>query len=371
MRSGLVALVSFLAVPAGAAERVVPPVDHERSLGGGQVHAFEVALKAGDALFGRVVQRGIDVVVTLRDPEGGVVMEVDSPNGAHGPEPLAFVAARAGSHALEVRALEPAAAAGHYVLQIDAVRPATARQRRVAEALALEGKAMTARNEALRLQGQAQFEPSSRLYAEARAAAVRALELRRKALGAEDAGLAPIHSLLGLIDDEVGDYASGKAHFKRAVALLERAAPDHPSTVTARSDLGYLALANGDWAEAVDLFTRTVADRERLHGPAHASLANGMVGLGEALRRLGQLDRADEVLRRGLAIRENVAGAGHASLSWFWTNLGAVAAARGRFQEPRSCARARCAWRKRVMPTNCTRHRPARAWGQRASGAGR
>ena len=315
-------LVVLAAVPAAAADRIVPPVDQERSLGGGQVHAFEVALKAGDALFGRVEQRGIDVVLGVRDPEGRIVMEVDSPNGTHGPEPLAFVASRAGHHAVEVRALEAAATAGAYVLRIDAVRPATKRQRQLAEALVLQGKAMTARNEALRLQGQAQFAPSSRLYAEARETAVRALELRRSALGSEDAELAPIHSLLGLIDDEVGDYTSGKAHFQRAVAVLEKAAPDHPSTVTARSDLGYLALANGDFREAVDLFTRSVADRERLHGPAHVSLANGMVGLGEALRRLGELDRAEEVLRRGLAIREKAAGAGHESLSWFWTNLG-------------------------------------------------
>ena len=341
MRKGLVVLVVFAAVAARAAERVLPPVDQERSLSGGQSHAVEVALRSGDALFGLVVQKGIDVVVALRDPEGRLVMEVDSPNGAHGPEPVAFVAARTGPHALEVRALEPTAAAGAYVLRIDGVRPATKRQRQLAEALRLQGKAMAARNEALRLQGQARFAPSSRGYAEARTAAARALGLRRKALGPEDPELAPIHSLLGLIDDEVGDYASGKAHFQRAVALLERAAPDHPSTVTARSDLGYLALANGDWQEAVDLFTRSVADRERLQGPAHPSVANGMVGLGEALRRLGQLDRADDVLRRGLAIRESAAGAGHASLSWFWTNLGAVAVARGRFPEAEDwCGRA-------------------------------
>ena len=210
LRRELAVLVVFAAVPAPAAERVVPPVDQERSLSGGQVHSIEVALKKGDALFGRVVQQGIDVVVSVRDPEGRVVMEVDSPNGAHGPEPLAFVAARAGRHVLDVRALEPAAPAGAYVLRIDAVGPATTRQRQLAEALVLQGQAMTARNEALRLQGQAQFAPSSRLYADARKTAVRALELRRSALGSEDAELAPIHSLLGLIDDEIGDYASGR-----------------------------------------------------------------------------------------------------------------------------------------------------------------
>jgi tetratricopeptide (TPR) repeat protein len=334
MRVGLVVAVVLGGAPLDAEERLSPPVDQaDRRLAGGETHAFDVELKKGDALFGRVVQRGIDVVVTVRDPAAQVAAEVDSPNGAHGPEPLAFVAARPGRHALEVRAFESTAAAGAYDLHLDAVRPATRAQRQVAEAVIVQSKAMTARNEALRLQGQAQFAPSSRLYAQARADALRALDLRRRALGAGDAQLAPVHSLLGLIDDEVGDYASGKAHFQRAVALLEKAEPGQPSTITARSDLGYLALANGDWPEAVDLFTRSNTDRERLNGPDHVSLANGMVGLGEAYWRLGQLERAEEVLRRGLAIREKAAGATHESLSWFWTRLGQVLASRGRFDE--------------------------------------
>jgi tetratricopeptide (TPR) repeat protein len=342
VRMALVALVVFAGARADAGERVAPPVEQaDRRLAGGESHGFDVELKPGQALFGRVEQRGIDVVVTVREPSGRIALEVDSPNGAHGPEPLAFVASRAGRHALEVRAFESAAAAGVYDLHIEAVRAATRAQREIAEAQILQSRAMSARNEALALQGQARFAPSSRLYAQARADAVRALDLRRRALGAEDAQLAPIHSLLGLIDDEIGDYASGKAHFQRAVALLDKAAPGEPSTITARSDLGYLALANGDWSEAVDLFTRAIAERERISGPAHVALANGMLGLGEAYSRLGQRERAEEVLRRGLALRESAAGPGHDSRSWFWTRLGQVLAAQGRFDEANElCGRA-------------------------------
>jgi tetratricopeptide (TPR) repeat protein len=342
VRMGLVVAIVLGSARVGAGEPVSPPVEKaDRRLAGGDSHTFEVEMKAGDALFGRVVQRGVDLVVAVRDPAGRVALEVDSPNGAQGPEPLAFVASSAGRHALEVRAFEATAAAGAYDLHLDAVRPATPAQRQIAEALIQGSKAMTSRNEALRLQGQAEFAASSRLYTQARADAARALDLRRRALGPDDAQLAPLHSLLGLIDDEIGDYASGKAHFQRALALLEKSQPGQPSTITTRSDLGYLALANGDWSEAVDLFTRSNAERERLNGPDHVSLANGMVGLGEAYWRLGQLERAEEVLRRGLAIREKAAGAGHQSLSWFWTRLGEVLASRRRFAEAEElCGRA-------------------------------
>ncbi len=60
----------------------------ERELAGGQQHLYQLSLSAGQYLHVVVEQRGIDVVVTLFGPTGQKLLEVDSPNGTQGPEPV-------------------------------------------------------------------------------------------------------------------------------------------------------------------------------------------------------------------------------------------------------------------------------------------
>ncbi|HEX9670653.1 MAG TPA: hypothetical protein VGC93_14365, partial [Thermoanaerobaculia bacterium] len=101
--------------------------------GGGPVHRQVVQLRRGDALEVVVEQRGSDVALRLRDPRGGTVLEVDSPNGRRGRERLLAVAERAGPFTLEI-ALQPRAPLAGFRKRLVAVRPATAADRRSAAA---------------------------------------------------------------------------------------------------------------------------------------------------------------------------------------------------------------------------------------------
>src|ERR1041384_8721041 len=85
-----------------------------RELAGNQKHTYKIAVSAGQFLHIVVEQLGIDVVVTLYDPNGKKVAEVDSPNGTQGPEPLMIIAEASGVYQLEIRSLEQAAPAGRY-----------------------------------------------------------------------------------------------------------------------------------------------------------------------------------------------------------------------------------------------------------------
>src|SRR5215471_19679678 len=72
----------------------------ERELSGGQAHYYRITVEAGQYLHLIVDQRGIDVAVALYGPEGKKLIEVDSPNGANGPEPLSVIADASGSYRL-------------------------------------------------------------------------------------------------------------------------------------------------------------------------------------------------------------------------------------------------------------------------------
>ena len=121
----------------------------ERDLPSGTVHSYLVPLQAEDYLQAVLEQHGVDLVVTLNDPEGRRLLEVDSPNGTQGSETIFVVARAGGGHRLEVHSLNQGAA-GRYALRIEALRPATARDRDYATAAGAY-----AHGEELRAKGEA------------------------------------------------------------------------------------------------------------------------------------------------------------------------------------------------------------------------
>jgi len=113
-----------------------------REMSGGQTHAFALPLSAGDYVHLVVMQRGIDVVVRLFDPQGKKVLEVDSPNGTEGPEPVFWVAEAAGDYRLEVNAPDPGVTPGKYDVEVNERRPATGDDRLRTEAERMFGEAV-------------------------------------------------------------------------------------------------------------------------------------------------------------------------------------------------------------------------------------
>src|ERR1044071_281833 len=60
----------------------------ERELTGGESHYYQLELQSGQYFHLVVEQKGIDVVVLVFAPDGKQIIEVDSPNGIQGPEPV-------------------------------------------------------------------------------------------------------------------------------------------------------------------------------------------------------------------------------------------------------------------------------------------
>jgi tetratricopeptide (TPR) repeat protein len=311
-------------------------------LGGERADAYRIAVREGEGLFGSVEQRGVDVVVVIRRPDGTVALEIDSPNGANGEEPILFIARTSGVHVLEVRAYDRAAPAGSYDLLLDAVRVPTGRDRDRVRALSEYLDGLRWRGEALTQLNQGRYAESAPLYEKAYRAAESALRARERAADANDQQVAMTHTLLGLIDDERGDYASGERHFSRALDILERRlGADHPGTITTRSDLAYLKLAAGRYREAAELFTAVIEQRERAFGAD--AVNDNLNALGEAWLELGDLERAEAAFTRRLALLEKTGASDHSTMS-AWTALGTLRVAQGRLEDAEAlCGRARAA----------------------------
>jgi len=113
-------LVASAAAPARAQAPEPPPV--EREITGGMLHNYRLRLNPGQFVRAVFDQRGVDVVLTLKGPDGRELLKIDSPVGEWGPEPIFFEIEEAGFYTIEVRPRREWAAPGRYEFRMTARR---------------------------------------------------------------------------------------------------------------------------------------------------------------------------------------------------------------------------------------------------------
>ena len=97
-----------------------------------------------------------------------------------------------------------------------------------------------------------------------------------------------------------------------AVDLLdETLGPDHPRTLTARVGLAHAYWSAGRLGQAIDLYERTLADRERVLGADHPDTLVSRGNLAYAYRSAGRLEQAIPLYEQNLADRERILGPDH------------------------------------------------------------
>ena len=62
----------------------------ESEIGGGQTHFYKIKIQAGNCARLIVLQKGIDLTITVKNPDGKIVTAVDRPNGSFGRETVTF-----------------------------------------------------------------------------------------------------------------------------------------------------------------------------------------------------------------------------------------------------------------------------------------
>lgn len=302
-----------------------PGVELRQEIGGAAAHRYVVDLEKDVACSATVVQEGIDLVVELRDPKDALLLRFDSPNGANGPEPVAWVSGEGGRFTLVVKPFSASNVPGRYRLSAEKSRPATARDRDLVAARIEIGRGYE-RREA--------FD-----YAVARASGERGLELMRRAAGPDAVETSDAYDLLGYVYDEIGLYDQGVDMFARSLAIRQRAAEvSDGSRLGTEANLAWLELAAGRYADAEARF-RSLVERRMKSGGLDAA-ENVLTGQSTALVRLGRHAEA-EALMRGVVERAEKRSANGAAPNYALRQWGLALAGAGRAQEAEAvCTRA-------------------------------
>lgn len=211
----------------------------EGRLAGGEVQTLRVHLEANQFLHVVVNQRGIDVVVSVIDPGGKKVFEVDSPNGTDGPETVRIISSTEGDYRVEIGSLEKSAAAGSYDVRIIELRQAVANDQifvNAENAIAAGSLLVSDPARSNRLKGIEKFKEAVLLYRE---------------LDDQDTATADLITRVGERFYEENELEEGISYFRELVPLFS---DDHRrrSRLSALMQLGRLLKENTEYDKALD-----------------------------------------------------------------------------------------------------------------------
>jgi CHAT domain-containing protein/Tfp pilus assembly protein PilF len=323
---------ALLASGAPALEDTVltPGPPGEARIAAGELHGYRIDAGAAPATgWLRVFaeERGADIALDLRSPDGTILLTVDSPNSRFGLESMLFRPELPGSYRVEVR-IAQVRVPGAYALGLETLEEKPGDPRIAAERLATEASKRYAedtregREAALALYRQAlplwhdlgrRREEWHTLYAIAELLRGtgdfrQALEVLTRALDAQRALADPRQEArtlqeMGFAHFSLGDVEAARELYQKALDLW-KLAPDPYGEALVLNNLGLTWQARGDLRTAFGYYERALPLLRQAGDPrSEAILANNLGGL---LRDLGEpgeaLARFQEVLARQRAL---------------------------------------------------------------------
>ncbi len=288
----------------------------EHRLAWGDEHRYRLSLAEGE--FARVIveQKGIDVVVEVRDAAHEPIDEFHDEIRPHGDERVEVVAVTAGVYTLTVRPARGVAGAGTYAIHVAARRPATEADRVMQESRSL-------RTAGLRLEDAGRF-------ADARSALERALRLSEPVRGPDDPYVATLLFELAGNALEAHEDALARSLYERAIVMLDKAwGASHPYPAMARSRLALLFQRAGHHQEAEALARKALAEIERALGPEHSWFVRCLVTVANLRDDAGDRQQAEAMNRQALAILARIHETGTILDATVLNNLANVRRERG------------------------------------------
>jgi CHAT domain-containing protein/Tfp pilus assembly protein PilF len=336
-------------------DRLEPGTPVEKKLAGGELHTYEILLNAGQFLHVVVDQRGIDVLVTALRPDRKQILEIDSPNGAQGPEPVLLIAEESGGYRLTVRSLEKGARAGSYEIRVEELRDS-----RPEDLSLVHGEKAMAEADRLRVEGTVSAKRKSiEKYLEAlpllRATSSRkreavalnslgviydslgekpraldyfnqSLEVRR-ALG-DRAGEAVALNNIGLVYNSLGEKLKALEYMSYALSVV-KSLGDRAKEAAALNNIGTLYDSLGEKRKAIDYYNQALAIMKAIGDRVREAIALNNIGL--LYNSLGEKLKALDYLNQALPVRK--AAGDRAGEAATLSNIGLVYSSLGEMQK--------------------------------------
>ncbi|MGD1808500.1 tetratricopeptide repeat protein, partial [Dapis sp. BLCC M126] len=140
-------------------------------------------------------------------------------------------------------------------------------------------------------------------------------------------------NLANLYSDQ-GKYTEALPLFQRSLAIREKAlGAGHPEVANSLNNLANLYSDQGKYTEALPLYQRSLAMLEKALGADHRDVAQSLNNLAELYLRKGKYTEALPLLQRSLVIQEKALGVDHPEVAISLNNLAGLYQGQGKYTE--------------------------------------
>jgi CHAT domain-containing protein/tetratricopeptide (TPR) repeat protein len=259
-------------------------------IGGGEIQRYRIALSPGLYLRVTVMQKGIDVIVTVLDPAGRKIARVDRPYGAYGPEDVSVIAEAAGDYTIELKTALKFAAPARYFITATETREAKADDRRriAAECAVSEAEELRGVDTADSLsQAVEKFNQAITIW---------------QSLGERYEETVAVYGR-GWSYRSLGDYYNAICDLRQAALRME-SLQDRNAEAVARSALAWIYLYVGENEQARENFGKALGTYESLGNLRGQAIT--IYGIGVTHTLVYETDQALEYFDRSLELRRKV-----------------------------------------------------------------
>jgi tetratricopeptide (TPR) repeat protein len=175
-------------------------------------------------------------------------------------------------------------------------------------------------------------------FSQARLDTARIVYLRaRQNLGASESApeaYAAILNGLGQIQHAEGNFAAAETLFTRSLVIRREVLPEnHPEVARGLNNLAMTLQVQGHWSAAADLVEEAIAIRRYVLGPNHPDVGRLLLNQAILFKDLGRLDEAESRLEQALIIQETALSPDHLDVSATLNSLGRLYHRQGKFKE--------------------------------------
>ena len=272
------------------ARPLAPDQSVERSLAGGEEHAYLIELLAGQYLRVGVAQRGVNVRMNLFGPEQQLLASVNNENDMRGEETITLVAKSRGRYRLVVLPVKQVAIRGQYLIKIEELRASSPEDHDRVRAEHLSAEAA--------LLDQMETPESGRKAIE------KYLETYRlyQALGKRGEAVETLN-LIGTIHKQLGEFDKALETHSQALQI-SRTENDRRREVTTLNYLGLVHTQLGEYQKAAESYDLSLSSRRSAGDRAGEIITLQLIGalhrtVGDYQKALGAHEQAVRLARLG------------------------------------------------------------------------
>ncbi len=157
----------------------------------------------------------------------------------------------------------------------------------------------------------------------------------------------------GIEQYQKGQYAQALELFQRSLVIKEQVlGTNHPEVATTLNNLALSYAAQGEYSKAEPLYQRSLALRERVLGANHPDVAQSLNNLALLYRKQGQYSKVEPLYQRSLAILQQTLGASHPNVAAVLNNLAGLYQAQGEYSKAEPLLQRSLAIREQALGTN-------------------